>query len=96
MNTASITPQNEDRGPVCEIPEHLIPMCLGQLGWIAVTLNSSEVRWIDPNSPDSTPNTTTYAWYVSQMRVKNRSDTKFHRFTNGDLADLVEMRERRG
>ncbi|MGR5558323.1 hypothetical protein ACQKQC_18795 [Vibrio fortis] len=95
MSTAPTTLQSKANDPVSEMPEHLIHMCLSHLGWVAVLSNCDEVRWIDPNQPENTPTTTTYAWYVSKMRVKNRSDTKYHSFTNGDLADLVGMKERK-
>lgn len=69
--------------------DELIPFILQSLGWKKVKFSETEDRWIDPNQPECTPSTSTYAWYVSKLRVENRTDTKFVKLTNGDIANFV-------
>ncbi len=74
--------------------DYFTPLMLKRLGWILVNdddtnQNITDMRWIDPNDPQGSPQTTTYAWYVSQLRVQNRTDTKYLKLTNSDLADIV-------
>lgn len=67
------------------LPKAMIPTVLKALGWKAVEDGS---KWIDPNQPDNRPCSIDYAWYVSQMRVQNRTDTKHLKVTNQDLAEM--------
>lgn len=73
-----------------QIPASLIPFMLESLGWKRADPSKwNEERWIDPNQPESTPSTSHYAWYVSQLRVQNRTDTTTLKLTNTDLAEIT-------
>lgn len=64
----------------------IAPIFLEALGW----KKSKEYkgRWVDPNNKSGMPQFTHYAWYVSRLRVQNRTDTKTIKLTNSDLAKL--------
>ncbi len=83
-DTAEQSVNNESVNIQPSIPDMLI-----QLGWEKVAMGD-QIRWRDPNAPDITPSTTEYAWYVSKLRVSNRTDTRTLRLTNADLAQLVK------
>lgn len=87
MNSKNVAAVTEPE-PVKELD---IESSLLALGW-KKTIKFNEERWLDPNDCNAhnrTPETLQYAWYVSRMRVKNRTDTKFLTLTNADLTNLL-------
>jgi hypothetical protein len=82
---------SKEAGLIPECLTALTPFILLSLGWLKSSAceSDSDLRWIDPNSPETTPVSNTYAWKVSKLRVQNRTDTKTLKVTNSDLADYM-------
>ena len=82
--------------PLIQIAQFFI---LRRLGWIprkdAVWYKPSSVRFYDPNHrypSNQTGDTINYCWYLTKMRVVNRSDTKYNVYRLEDLLKSTSER----